>query len=578
MRLEKWFVILALQNREHKECRKGSDAMDYVNTRIQMSDFVKSMKDATCNNESRCKSCLLESISPNALYLYLILNEVDREGANLGLEESYAQTTGIHFEKKFGKTKDFVPLLKSHLVSGDLLYLVTDLYYEEKTPEYKRNNRHKDQFIILKGYYEESDEFLVIMEDYGVYDKDSAVPSYSEQYISSVKLQKLACKNGLVICNRKRFVPCEGEDCFFVYGQVSITDPGSISFHTVVTLLHEKITLRKQELPDFIQEMKEGIKAYEANLEAYHDRLSFTPDPKEVRSFLSHYRAMEMRKQLFGLWEGKIEEMKWVQDCLDTILTECFKLQRCMIKSLFTNDISYCEYGIHHYLGRLRKLEDCLYERLLSMELWPAKLREREVTKKPDGYSDGIEDIEFTSESLVFLDLTPMFNNQGISDGIESTKADLTGSGMSYYFDSPIPPSKLFRLETFKKKELKDNISCQEQRIEVEEGFYTKLLMAGVAEWGDFKDKLRLEYEDGSMDELWIGLSDWILQPSFQETILFEGKMVENVNGVGVLNQSYRTKLYGVSYPLKGAAKLKRIHLPDQPYIHIFAITLVCRV
>jgi len=121
-----------------------------------------------------------------------------------------------------------------------------------------------------------------------------------------------------------------------------------------------------------------------------------------------------------------------------------------------------------------------------------------------------------------------------------------------------------------------DNVTCEEQIIDVPREIYTSIHVLGLCEYGNYCDNFRLNYSDGSMEYVSIFLKDWELGVrswgiGFTPQITQKCRVVLETK-----NDHDETRyMYMCSSKLPPKSELlESIELPYNPYMHIFAITL----
>lgn len=123
----------------------------------------------------------------------------------------------------------------------------------------------------------------------------------------------------------------------------------------------------------------------------------------------------------------------------------------------------------------------------------------------------------------------------------------------------------------------KDNIFCENQEITVGAAG-SKLHLLGFAYWGDNFDYFRLRYEDGSEERAEIFFSDW--SHVFISTVMnfqYDRKDYDHKTGeifISSGKEKIPLYLHHVTCGIDGGRKLKSIVLPDNMFMHIFAMTL----
>lgn len=129
-----------------------------------------------------------------------------------------------------------------------------------------------------------------------------------------------------------------------------------------------------------------------------------------------------------------------------------------------------------------------------------------------------------------------------------------------------------FRFETGET----DNIMCEKQSLKVGETI-KKLHLVGFAYWGNIHDFLRIIYADGEEAMLKVGLADWshsadaeiYIREFFKEDDISTAKIVLSSGRF-----SHLVYFHLFSGEVKADKPIREIILPDNMFMHIFAITL----
>ncbi len=186
-------------------------------------------------------------------------------------------------------------------------------------------------------------------------------------------------------------------------------------------------------------------------------------------------------------------------------------------------------------------------------------------------------DVEKIKVKFLPVNIKSYLNNDGLSSRRDYKKADFDGEGNSISKRRLPPIGRIFKVGKERLKlqlsEVKsnDNIACKGQVIGVEPRSYTAAYFLMASTKGDAAAKLKLQYGDGSSEELYFApaISDWRTPPLFTEaqfpptTINTPYKLTKEPAYVAL-----------IKVPVSGTKILKAIKLPDIPRVHIFAITL----
>lgn len=181
------------------------------------------------------------------------------------------------------------------------------------------------------------------------------------------------------------------------------------------------------------------------------------------------------------------------------------------------------------------------------------------------------------------LDLTPYFNNDGISFDDNRGDGDFAGLGVTYPAED-LPPSNAlvvclgvpFRFPD-KRDGRNNNISMEGQRISVSQARFANLFLLGAAEENSLEDVIRFVYVSGRQHETPLGLSSWRLRHDLK----YGERVAIECRGYHFLTHDVHTDLLGVDYgiwlqtvAIDPTECLAAIELPDNPGMHVFAMTL----
>jgi len=113
-----------------------------------------------------------------------------------------------------------------------------------------------------------------------------------------------------------------------------------------------------------------------------------------------------------------------------------------------------------------------------------------------------------------------------------------------------------------------DNITCEEQIIYIPSAKYSTVYVLGLCEWGDFSEKINLQFEDHISEEIEVFFLDWFNYkwPSKYYDI--------NKNCEVAIKANYNSIYYNRCCICNSSKVLKSITLPYNPNMHIFGITL----
>lgn len=185
-----------------------------------------------------------------------------------------------------------------------------------------------------------------------------------------------------------------------------------------------------------------------------------------------------------------------------------------------------------------------------------------------------------TQKEQYFVNLSDFLNNSGFgSRNNKECKSNFTGINEFIEFDN-IKKELVINGIKFRTainpSDDYDNISCNKQSIEVSSDFiHDSLFLLATSEFGDTFESIKVFYENGNVQEIYVKLTDFIAKPVYGETIAWKGKTYwkENKNSDFSLRFP-EVYLFSCQYKLLGNSKVKSLLLPNCNNMHVFAITL----
>jgi len=193
---------------------------------------------------------------------------------------------------------------------------------------------------------------------------------------------------------------------------------------------------------------------------------------------------------------------------------------------------------------------------------------------------------KLSGSAVTLFDLAAQFNGDGISteENAKDGNMDAPGkpNGASYPKDELPAAHSLLTLKskpvmTFLFPDGQDgklnNIACSGQTVHVPAASYVELWVLGAATYGAQTSDLELRYEDGSESEP-LELSDWCETPGFGER---EAVIAKHRHGWKGEEEEKACGLWAQRVPLDAKRKLTALVLPQNPKMHVFALSLVSR-
>jgi hypothetical protein len=184
-----------------------------------------------------------------------------------------------------------------------------------------------------------------------------------------------------------------------------------------------------------------------------------------------------------------------------------------------------------------------------------------------------------SKKKYTFLNLDEHLNNNAFGNKVSiNCRADFTGVG-HYFLTRGLPAEEIWHIEEMKfkfpkiKEGQNDNISCEQQLINIPQSTYQSIMILASAEYGNFTENIRLIHENAEVTTIIINFSDFSFLPVFNETVAWKGECVQKEeNEAKIMENSKR--IFAKEFKILTEGVIKQIVLPYCPNIHIFAITL----
>lgn len=189
--------------------------------------------------------------------------------------------------------------------------------------------------------------------------------------------------------------------------------------------------------------------------------------------------------------------------------------------------------------------------------------------------------MESEERKFQIIDLSPYFNNDGISYALNRADGGFDTWGSCTYPAEELPESNLKFicqgvefLFPDKSDGQNNNLALEKQNIKVPAKSYEVINILGASEEGHFEEEITLEYSDGSLEKVSLGLSDWGRTYKFAKYKEKVGIRCSRLHGPKSDREDVKPTIWLQKIVLNSSKKLTHIRLVDNPCMHIFALTL----
>lgn len=194
-------------------------------------------------------------------------------------------------------------------------------------------------------------------------------------------------------------------------------------------------------------------------------------------------------------------------------------------------------------------------------------------------------------------DLALHFNNDGVSYIQKRSDGDLDGFGTTFCAkglpesQSMITCNGVEFLFPDKSDGANNNIACVGQDLPLPSGCYQAIHILGMSDWRAFEETLILRYLNESCTETSLGLSDashyhgllYGEREAIRCTLVTPDSLIPHIYlfGIHMPGEDYQMQemtldagIWHQVIPVDATKALSRLKLPDNPNMHIFALTL----
>ena len=173
--------------------------------------------------------------------------------------------------------------------------------------------------------------------------------------------------------------------------------------------------------------------------------------------------------------------------------------------------------------------------------------------------------------------LSHNYNNNGFSYALEQRIGNFTTFGSSYPGDE-IPDQTDIRIEdipflfpdtgsTF------NNIELENQQLSIPENHYTAMSILGAADNGSYEEEVQYYLNNTLVHQMPLALTNWTDHiPKYNEKVVYRCSGIYTQKGA--LLTTKQTTIWLQTLLFEHPIHINTIVLPDNPCMHIFAITL----
>lgn len=189
-------------------------------------------------------------------------------------------------------------------------------------------------------------------------------------------------------------------------------------------------------------------------------------------------------------------------------------------------------------------------------------------------------ELAFSGDGYSGLELGALFNNDAFSDSRNPSKGNFDARsgalGATFMAEKAPAASEVFQLGEVPllfppSLSEANNVALHGQRLQIPTGQYIAIWLLGASEQGNYQLPATLEYADGSVEQVDLGLSDWCQVARYGEVAQLE---FPQRRGAGGAVERITCRMFLQRLAVDPDRELSVISLPDRETMHVFAITL----
>lgn len=359
----------------------------------------------------------------------------------------------------------------------------------------------------------------------------------------------------------------------------------NITLQNDIKILFEKV-LKSDNMKEYFIKIREWSDEF-ADINIVKKELFISPSEIRVDIISILLKIIDKRtcflillQYLAKKYECLKQNMEKYEERLIYIIEQWNSCQSIILKGILRNSPEFIVENVPARLNNVIEREEECIDGLISI----MKNKNYNNIKKRQVNNLGKEiEIPYLDsnrqKTYCYLNLEPYFNNEGI--GYEnSVTADLTSANefilLNSFFVNGILNKNDVSFLISKNNNANDNISCTSQSINVDIGYYKKIMFLGCSEWGSFSDDVIIHYIDGTKDKINLLYLDFVIEDECNNpnNISFKCETVKRIDGENELCDIDHY-MYAKVFEINFNKKISSILLPACPCLHIFAISLL---
>lgn len=526
---------------------------------LKESRLINSIRPHNLSCIDRPNYIVVESIKGIEVYLYLFFNKFHYDFLNHDTANRINQFMDMKADPITKETSNIIDDIISLIDDNKYISLSIDLYHS-KSHVYYYQKEHHGHFILIKGYDNESKEFIIIDEEpCAINDLRTDFNPYVERRVPFDLIEK-AC---LYINESTKTISFGYIEIWFKNKEQKASEKEVNSLFNLYLSDLEMNALSIEE------RCIDNVINFQNNFSLYENRISIYPYPEELLFFKKHIDILTTQYHVFLQMNDNLG-IKSILDNYEKLLNIYNMVKSLISKSIFSKNKDILDKAASK-LYHINIIERELYSQIirLNQECSFGLLNFTRFRGQFNPSKDNLELIKDPSE-IKWLILNDYYNSKAFllqnnheSDNIKEYICNKERFLLNENFIKLVPYD--YTRDVFEYK--LDNVFCDNQRLILPGECYSEMIIYGFSEWDHVEDELILRYKSNDEEYITVQMSECGSPPFFGEFIGWEGYKLQL--GKRLISKAY---IFGKVYKLSTSDELIEIQLPDNANLHIFAV------
>lgn len=263
-----------------------------------------------------------------------------------------------------------------------------------------------------------------------------------------------------------------------------------------------------------------------------------------------------------------VDELLPVIDDLQVISSKWSLVRALIVKAVYSKVAD--KKRLADYLNEIAEYENRTYLKMARL----LEAHNATVTKINDAR---LKTEHVSYKDIITLDLRDCFNNVGCGQSLSrECPADFNGNARYFlcnHIKNELKIGEMIFNTSKMGTETKDNVSCNNQLLQIPSGIYRSIMILGCSIYWNFTETLTVYFTDDTSEEIRVEFKSWDSQPHGKDIIAWSGQGIMIQDGerqkIGRENS-----LFAMEYMVSDQKSIRSMRFPDNPFAFIFAVSL----